>query len=203
MMKKTVGILLFENVEVLDFCGPFEVFSVTRLEQERPFTVHLIAQTLDPVSARGGLRVLPDYTLADCPPLDVVVIPGGNGVTPQLENPAIIDWIRQQAQTVPTITSVCTGSMLLGKAGVLDGRSATTHFAALDLMRDTFPQVEVIDEQHVVQADHIYTSAGISAGIDMALHVVGALCGREVAIQTARNMEYDYRPDDNHRRITL
>ena len=201
-----VGIVIFPEVEVLDFAGPFEAFSVTRLDEERryeetsPFRVSLVAETLEPVRASGGLRILPDYRLEDCPPLNILVVPGGMGTRVQVDNAKLIDWIRAQARSVDLVTSVCTGSFLLAKAGLLDGHTATTHWRSLDRFASTFPGVTVDRDQHVVVEGRILTSAGVSAGIDMALRVIARLHGEAVARSSARHMEYPY-PDSNARRI--
>jgi transcriptional regulator GlxA family with amidase domain len=204
--RRRVGILVFPEVEVLDFCGPFEVFSVTRLDDARrredpsPFEVVLIAESRQVVVATGGLKVQPDYTLDHCPPLDVLVVPGGWGTRRGLKDPRLIDWVARRGSEVPLLTSVCTGAMLLGQAGLLDGRRATTHWRSLEWMRDSFPNVTVETALHVVEDGNVITSAGISAGIDMALRVVARLHGADVARATARHMEYPY-PSDDRRRI--
>jgi transcriptional regulator GlxA family with amidase domain len=206
MTRKRVGIVVFPNVEVLDFCGPFEVFSVTRLDEARrreepsPFEVLLVAEQPGPVVATGGLRVLPDVTLESCPPLDILVVPGGWGTRTEIDNPRLLAWIAERARQAETVTSVCTGSMLLGRAGLLDGRRATTHWRSLDWMRQSFPTVTVEDKLHVVEQGNVLTSAGISAGIDLALRVVARYHGEAVGRATARNMEYPF-PDDNRRRV--
>jgi transcriptional regulator GlxA family with amidase domain len=206
MERKCVGIVLFEDIEVLDFCGPFEVFSVTRLNEEKrredpsPFEVLLIAEKKDTVVTTGGMKVIPDYTFKSCPKLDILVVPGGWGTRKELKNPAMLNWLRMRASKVETLTSVCTGSMLLGFAGLLDGRHATTHWRSLDWMRESFPAVTVEYDKHVVEDGRILTSAGISAGIDMALKVVARYYGEAIARATARHMEYRY-PDSNARRI--
>ena len=206
MSRKRVGIVVFPDVEVLDFCGPFEVFSVTRLnedarrEEPSPFEVLLVAETPDTVVATGGLKVIPDVTLDTCPPLDVLVVPGGWGTRAEAKNQRLLDWIAERGRSVETLASVCTGSMLLGHAGLLHGRRATTHWRSLDRMRESFPTVTVEEKLHVVEHDHIVTSAGISAGIDMALRVVIRYFGEAVGRATARNMEYPF-PDDNSRRV--
>jgi transcriptional regulator GlxA family with amidase domain len=206
MNSKRVGILIFPDVEVLDFCGPFEVFSVTRLNEERrreessPFEVRLVAERAEPIVATGGLRVTPDVTLEICPPLDVLVVPGGWGTRKESNNQHLLAWISERARNVETLTSVCTGAMLLGQAGLLDGRRATTHWRSLDRMRESFPAVTVEDKLHVVEDGHVLTSAGISAGIDMALRVVTRYFGEAVGRATARHMEYPF-PDDNRRRV--
>lgn len=205
MTRRKVGILIFDEVEVLDFCGPFEVFSVARLDEDRrreelsPYEVVLVAET-ESVVATGGLKVMPDHTLEGCPPLDVLVVPGGWGTRRQMHNHGLVAWIAERGQKVGTLTSVCTGSLLLGKAGLLEGKRATTHWKALDLMRELFPAVTVVEDQHVVEEADLLTSAGISAGIDMALRVVARHHGEDVARTTARYMEYRY-SEDNQRRV--
>ena len=206
MIRRKVGILVFPEVEVLDFCGPFEVFSVTRLDEERrrldpsPYEVLIIAENPGVVVATGRLKVIPDHVLEDCPPLDVLVVPGGWGTRREMKNDRLIAWIAERGQQVTTLTSVCTGSLLLGKAGLLDCRRATTHWRVLEEMRGLFPAVNVIDDQHVVEEGNLITSAGISAGIDMALQVIARHHGDAVARATARYMEYPF-PEDNRRRV--
>lgn len=208
MQRKRVGIVLFENIEVLDFCGPFEVFSVTRLNEERrqkessPFEVLLIAEKAGPVHTTGGMQVIPHHTFENCPKLDILVVPGGWGTRKELTNPVMLDWLRHRAAEVETLTSICTGSMLLGFAGLLEGFHATTHWRSLDWMRESFPSVTVEYDKHVVEDGRLFTSAGISAGIDMALKVVARCCGETIARATAKQMEYPY-PDNNARRIQL
>jgi transcriptional regulator GlxA family with amidase domain len=206
MARQKVGILIFPEVEVLDFCGPFEVFSVTRLDENRrrqdpsPYNLVLVAEQKQPVVATGGLKVIPDHTLDDCPQLDVLVVPGGWGTRREMSNDRLLAWVSERARQVTTLTSVCTGSLLLGKAGLLDGKRATTHWRILDEMRTLFPAVSVIDDQHVVEEGNVITSAGISAGVDMALRVVARHHGEAVARATAKYMEYPF-PEDNRRRI--
>ena len=206
MERRRVGILVFDGVEVLDFCGPFEVFSVVRLVEERrredpsPFEVILVAERTEVVTATGGLKVTPDVSVAACPSLDVLVVPGGWGTRREIDNPVLREWIAQRGRQVETLTSVCTGAMLLGHAGLLDGRHATTHWRSLDWMSESFPRVTVERDLHVVEDGNVLTSAGISAGIDMSLRVVARYHGEAIARATARHMEYPY-PEDNRRRI--
>ncbi len=193
---RTVGILIFDDVEVLDFCGPFEVFSVARptgenSDESRLFNVVVIAETAETVSCRGGLLVRPHHTIADHPPLDILVVPGGKGTRREIDNPVVLAWIAAQAATIELTTSVCTGSFLLAKIGLLDGKAATTHWGSIGWLRENFPAVDVRDDARFVDAGDIVTSAGVSAGIDMSLHVVGRLHGDETAAWTARHMEYD------------
>jgi transcriptional regulator GlxA family with amidase domain len=208
MERKSVGIVLFDDIEVLDFCGPFEVFCVTRLNEERrrgepsPFEVLLVSEKSGPVVTSGGMKVVPDYIFETCPKLDILVVPGGWGTRKEIQNPAMMNWLRIRGAEVETLTSVCTGSMLLGFAGLLDGCHATTHWRSLDWMRQSFPSVTVEIDKHVVEDGRVITSAGISAGIDMALKVVGRYYGEGIARTTARHMEYPY-PESNDRRIKI
>ena len=208
MNRKRVGIVLFENIEVLDFCGPFEVFSATRLNEEKrreepsPFEVLLIAEKKDPVVTMGGMKVIPDHAFESCPKLDILVVPGGWGTRKEIYNATMLNWLRIRSSEVETLTSVCTGSMLLGSAGLLEGRSATTHWRSLDWMRESFPSVTVERDKHVVEDGRLFTSAGISAGIDMALKVVERYWGIDIARATAKQMEYPY-PDNNERRVKI
>jgi transcriptional regulator GlxA family with amidase domain len=190
---RNVAILIFDDVEVLDFCGPFEVFSTTG---QRPgaFRVYTVAEKPDPVTARGGLSVNPAYTIADCPPPDILLVPGGFGTRREMRNAALTEWIKTQAQTAERILSVCTGALLLAKAGLLDGLEATTHWAAMDLLREAAPNTTVHADRRYVDNGRIILSAGVAAGIDMSLYVVAKLHGAETAQETARNMEYDWEP---------
>lgn len=205
---RTVGIVIYEQVEVLDFTGPFEVFSVTRADPEAdresppPYSVRLVAQTPDPVTATGGMRVIPDFSFSDCPVLDVLVVPGGWGSRAQLGNPELLKFLIDRSSRIGTLASVCTGSLLLAKAGLLDGRHATTHWRALDLMEEMFPAVEVDRTRRLVEDGNVITSAGISAGIDMALYLVAKQQGEQIARATARQMEYPY-PESDRRRIEI
>ena len=169
-------------------------------KSRRPLKSGLVAEKNAPVVTSGGMKVIPDHTFATCPRLDILVVPGGWGTRRELDNPAMLDWLRLRAPEVETLTSVCTGAMLLGAAGLLDGRRATTHWRSLDWMRESFPAVKVEYDQHVVEDGPVLTSAGIAAGIDLALKVVARYCGEAVARATARHLEYPY-PDTNARRI--
>ena len=193
----TVGILIFDDVEVLDFSGPFEVFSVTRPNGEnsdktRLFRVVTIAEEDRIINCRGGLLVKPHMAIENHPQLDILVIPGGQGTRRERHNQRLLDWIAQQDQHTNFMTSVCTGAFLLAERGLLDNHRATTHWASIEWMRETYPKVEIVAEERVVDEGHIITSAGVSAGIDMSLHVVSRLFGTDVAVWTARQMEYNW-----------
>jgi len=144
------------------------------------------------VQCRNGLVVQPERTIDECPPVDVLVIPGGAGVRPALERSNLVEWVRTRAQEVELTVSVCTGSFLLAQAGLLSGRPATTHWERINEMRERFPDVEIIEDERWVDTGEIITAAGVSAGIDVALHVVRRLYGADVARATALGIEYDY-----------
>ena len=195
---RTVGILIFPDVEILDFCGPFEVFASATLPaatdggaETRLFEVFTVAERPDVVTCSGGLLVKPNHTLDSHPPLDVVVIPGGYGTRREQDNPVLLDWIARQRQAGSLTTSVCTGAFLLGAAGLLDGLRATTHWTTIEGLRAKQPATDVRENVRFIDEGQIITAAGISAGIDMALHVVRRLHGDEVARRTAREMEYE------------
>ena len=206
--RRRVGIVIFNDVEVLDFCGPFEVFSVTRSDESKrreepsPFEVLLVAETADAILTSGGMTVIPRYAFAETPKLDVLIVPGGWGTRREIQNPVMRSWLESRAGEVETLAAVCTGSMLLGFAGLLDGRRATTHWRSLDWMRESFPAVKVEYDKHFVIDGHVHTSAGISAGIDLSLRIVAAYCGEAIARATARHMEYPY-PESDRRRIAV
>jgi transcriptional regulator GlxA family with amidase domain len=192
-----IGILIFNDVEVLDFCGPFEVFSVAaslaqQANKEPSLAVFTLAEqnANQPIRCVGGLLVQPQYSLDNHPPIDLLVVPGGWGTRREVENARLIDWIRAQAAQAQLTTSVCTGAFLLGQAGLLEGRKVTTHWASIERLRASLPGATVLENIRYVDEGAIVTSAGISAGIDMALHLVARLHGDDLARQTARRREY-------------
>lgn len=197
MERWNVGILIFDGVEVLDFAGPFEVFSRTRLvpgldsrrsEDGAPFHVFTVARTRETVRATGDLLVAPHHSFADAPRIDLLVVPGGFGTRSLMNDVPTLDWIRMAAASSRKVTSVCSGALLLTKAGLLEGRRATTHWGALDLL-DSLGGVTVDREARVVD-DGVITSAGVASGIDMSFYVVEQLHGRAVADETAKYIEY-------------
>jgi transcriptional regulator GlxA family with amidase domain len=181
----------------MDFAGPFEVFAVAGQRSGAGyFDVYTVAATRDLVLARNGLQVMPHYSFANCPQPDILLIPGGYGTRPLLHQQPVLDWIRGTGARAELLLSVCSGSLLLGKAGILDGLDATTHFAALQTLREVAPGARVHSEGRYYDNGSVITSAGVSAGIDMAFHVLERLLGREEAIETARWIEYPWpRPE--------
>ena len=202
----TVGILIFNQVEVLDVAGPFEVFSVTRLDERRrqeessPFRVLLVSEGPGKISAIGGLQFSPDVSLNDCPDLDLFIVPGGWGTRTEIKNTNLLNWIADRATKTRLTASVCTGSSLLGKAGLLDGHEATTHWRAFHFLRDAAPRAKIRRNVRFTLQTPIFTSAGVSAGIDMSLRIVSHFFGPKIGRATARHMEYPYPQNDNRRR---
>lgn len=199
---KNIAIVIFDRVEVLDFAGPFEVFAVCGAhgEHKGTFNVYTVAERT-PVVARGGLSVIPDYLLHNCPKPDIFLVPGGGGFTDagvpfgsrkEMHNPVLLDWIRKNNETAELVLSVCTGSLILAKAGLLDGMSSTTHWKAIDQLKEAAPKTRVVDDQRWVDNGRIVCSAGVSAGIDMSLYVIEKLLGKTIASETARYMQYDH-----------
>jgi transcriptional regulator GlxA family with amidase domain len=191
-MAYRTAIVIFDEVEVLDFAGPFEVFSVTgRRRKLEPFDVYTVAERKGPVMARNGLSINPRYSFSDAPAPDILVVPGGYGTRREMKNPMMLEWITQVAPQCELVLSVCTGALVLGAAGLLDGREATTHFMAFDELRAVAPQATIREGARLVDNGNLILSAGVSAGIDMSLHVVAKLLGVESARETARYMEYE------------
>lgn len=186
-----MAILLFDEVEVLDFAGPFEVFAVTdELRGYDTFNVCTFAENPGTIRARNGLKVEPHYTRENVPPPHVLIVPGGVGTRALLTKPALLEWLRLRTRTAEVTMSVCTGALVLAKAGLLDGLRATTHHECFGLLRELAPRAEVEETARFTDNGRVLTAAGISAGIDCSLHVVDRLLGGEAATRTARYMEY-------------
>jgi transcriptional regulator GlxA family with amidase domain len=197
-MTKTVAIYIFDDVEVLDFAGPYEVFTTATRMYAREhrgsdpvFSVFTVGYTGAPVKARAGLMLTPDHVLGTAPKIDVLIVPGGV-VTKELERAKLIEWIAATAPKTNITASLCTGAFLLAKAGLLDGRRATTHWEDADDLAAMFSQSNVARNVRWVDEGAVVTSGGISAGIDMSLHLVERLTNRALAERTARQMEFEW-----------
>ncbi len=199
-MTRKIGIFIYDQVEVLDFAGPFEVFATaSRMRRKQnpdaeiPFEVFTVAANKNPINARGGLVVLPAYAFGSHPSPDVLIIPGG--ITDGIEaDPAVLEWLKMVQQKAEITASVCTGAFLLARAGLLDEMPATTHWDDQDDLKAMYPGIHVLKGKRWVDNGRIVTSAGISAGISMSLHLVARLEGEDLAVDTARLMEYDWTP---------
>jgi putative intracellular protease/amidase/YHS domain-containing protein len=185
--RKNVAILVYEGVELLDFAGPGEVFSTAG--GGRAYNVYLVAATTEPITSQGFASVNPRYKIADCPKPDILIIPGGFTQIPA-EDPAVIEWIKASAKDAEVVLSVCTGAFLLGKAGLLDGLDVTTHHDRLAMLKKLTPKANVVEGRRFVDNGRIVTSAGVSAGIDASLHVVGRLLGPKTEDETSQRLEY-------------
>ncbi|MBI3460121.1 DJ-1/PfpI family protein [Candidatus Acetothermia bacterium] len=185
---KNIGILVFDQVEELDFVGPLEVFGL--LQRMQPDTVKVFTVEADGKPFRGAfqLQVIPEYSFAHCPPIDILVVPGGRGARTAMNDARVLEFVKTRAAQAEFITSVCTGSLILAKAGLLQGKRATTHRTALDELRE-FSGVTV-EHLRYIHEGNVITSGGISAGIDMAFYVVELLCGPSVRDDVAKRMEY-------------
>lgn len=192
--KIKVGVLLFNEVEVLDFAGPFEVFSVAThpITQKSVFEVSTVGETGEVIFARNGLKVQPHYSFSNAPEYDVLIVPGGYGADEvERYNQVMIDWIRVLDQKVKILASVCTGAFILAEAGLLHALRATTHWMDIEKLQGEYPHIQVEGGVKYIDEGHIITAGGISAGINMALHIVGRLVGEDAARETAKRMEYD------------
>ena len=199
---RNVAIFIFDDVEVLDFAGPFEIFSVCGLRKgdEKPFNVYTVAEKHN-IRARNNLLITSNYLLADCPKPDIVLIPGGGGMhadgspfgsRKEMHNEMLLNWIRKQNETAELMLSVCTGSLMLAKAGLLEGLAATTHWKAVEAMQAAAPNTKLFPEKRWVDNGRIILSAGVSAGIDMSLYVISKLLGKKVADENAQYIQYDH-----------
>jgi transcriptional regulator GlxA family with amidase domain len=201
---RNIAIFIFDDVEVLDFAGPFEVFGVCGLRtmKEKPFNVYTVAEK-ELIVARNGLKIIPHYTWNNCPEPDILLLPGGGGyladgtafgTRKEIHNELLLDWIRKKNETTELMLSVCTGSFLLARAGLLEGLSATTHWKAVEAMKQLAPNTTILPGERWVDNGRIILSAGVSAGIDMSFYVIAKLLGEELAKETAEYIQYHTNP---------
>jgi transcriptional regulator GlxA family with amidase domain len=192
--RYNVGILLFNEVEVLDFAGPFEVFSLaeTLETHTKCFRVFTVAEQAAPISARNGLCVCPAYTFENVPAMDILIVPGGYGAEViEIENKVMLKWLQAIEGRVKTLASVCTGAFLLAEAGILKAHTVTTHWMDLEALQSRYPKLKVVGDVKYVDQGKLLTSAGISAGIELSLYIVAQYAGVAVAEKTARRMAYE------------
>lgn len=192
MTRKNVGIFIFDDAEVLDFAGPFEVFAITsELNNHELFDVFIVGETLSPVAAVNGLSVNPTYDVVNCPPIDILILSGGSGTRQQMTNTKVLNWINQTHRNTEYTLSICSGSRLLGVLGLLDHQPYCTHHQVYDHMAEIVPTGIPKKDKRYVNFGKTYTSGGISAGIDLSFHLVELLHGKQMAENTAAYMEYD------------
>lgn len=186
-----VGLFLFDDIELLDFAGPYEVFSVTsELSDYTLFRVFSVSEDGEEIRTVNGLKVKPDFAFDNHPPIDILVIPGGVGTKKEMDKSAIVEWIRWNSDRAKMTVSVCSGARILARMGLLDGMEITTHHEVFDDIRRIAPRATLNQKARFVDNGRILTAGGISAGIDVALHIVRKLHGDQVADRTARYMEY-------------
>lgn len=192
--KRNVAILLFDNAEVLDFAGPFEVFAVaSEINNHALFNVFTVAKSTTPIRAVNGLSVNPDYTFKDCPQPDILILSGGAGTRVLMQDTDVLEWIRTAHKSSEYTLSICSGARILGKLGFLDNKPYCTHHEVYEHLQEIAPLGIPQPEKRFVQAGKIFTSGGISAGIDVSFYILEMLCGQDIARHTARYMEYDYK----------
>ena len=199
---KNVAILLFPGVQIIDYTGPWEVLGHARVDGRPAFRIYSVAETASPFDTAMGMTVIPAFSFANAPKPDVLVLPGGN-VDPQLSNEGLIRWVRETAKGSELVLSVCNGAFFLAEAGLLDGLEATTFAGMIDELQQAAPKTRVVRDKRFVDNGKIITSAGLSSGIDGALHVIEKLYGKGTAQIAAVGMEYDWRPDSGWARASL
>ncbi len=197
-MTLNIGIYLYNEVEVLDFAGPFEVFSTasrvnTRIDPEsnKLFNVFTVAENMNPLFARGGLQIVPEYSIFNHPEINLLIIPGGI-ITDELEKEHVVSWVINSSNNTNITGSVCTGAFLLAKAGLLKSKAATTHWEDIDDLTSMFPDIIIRKNVRWVDEGAVVTAAGISAGIDMSLHLISRVASKDLANLTAKQMEFEW-----------
>ncbi|HEU4595385.1 MAG TPA: DJ-1/PfpI family protein [Pyrinomonadaceae bacterium] len=191
---RNLAIYIFDGVQIIDYTGPFEVFGQAHTKDGHMFNVFTVAEKSAPITTAMGMTVVPKYTFETMPKADVLLLPGG-GVNPHLENASVIKWVQQTAAGAEYVMSVCNGAFYLGKAGLLDGLTATTYYGLIDELRVLAPKARIVTDQRFTDNGKIVTTAGLSSGIDGALHLVEKIAGRGKAQEIALNMEYNWQPD--------
>ena len=199
-----VAFLISDRAVIIDFCGPWEVFQDVMVpgSEQMPFRLYTVAETKKPIRTSGGMQIVPDYTIQDAPPPKVIVIPAQSP-----PSPAVLEWIKKSSENTDVTMSVCTGAFVLAKTGLLNGKSATTYHGAFERFATQFPDVQLKRGARFVENGNLATAGGLSSGIDLALHVVERYYGREVARNTAYNLEYQgegwMNPDSNQAYATV
>jgi putative intracellular protease/amidase len=200
--QRNLAILLFEGVQIIDYTGPFETFGHVYNEDTPAFNIYTVSEKGTTITTAMGMSVNPKYSFETAPEPDVMMIPGGN-VNPHLDNPAVINWVREKSKNAEIVLSVCNGAFFLGKAGLLDGLQATTTAGLIPALRKLAIKTQVVDDQRFVDNGKIITAAGLSSGIDGALHVIERLFGKGTAQMAALGMEYNWEPDAHYARAAL
>jgi putative intracellular protease/amidase len=199
---RNLAIFIFDGVQIIDYTGPFEVLGQAHDAHKRLFNVYTVAEKADPITTNMGMTVVPKYTFENMPKADVLLLPGG-GVGPHLENAKVIKWVQDTSERAEYVMSVCNGAFYLGKAGLLDGLTATTFYGLIDGLKGLAPKARVVTDQRFTDNGKIITTAGLSSGIDGALHLIERVAGRGYAQEVALNMEYNWQPDAGYARASF
>ena len=200
--SRNVAILIFPGVQIIDYTGPWEVLGHAYVNNQPAFRIYTVAESKDPITTSMGMSVNPTFTFASAPKADLIVLPGGN-VSPQLDDPAVIRWVRDSARDAEIVFSVCNGAFFLARAGLLDGLEATTFAGLIDELKEAAPKTHVVSDKRFVDNGKIVTAAGLSSGIDGALHVIEKLFGKGTAQVAAVSLEYNWQPDSGWARASL
>jgi putative intracellular protease/amidase len=201
-MPRNLAIFIFDGVQIIDYTGPYEVFGQARENGERMFNVYTVAEKSAPLTTNMGMTVTPRYTFENAPKPDIIVLPGGY-VGDHMNNPKVIKWVQERAHDAEYVMSVCNGAFYLGKAGLLDGLSATTFYGMIDELKTLAPKAKVVSDQRFVDNGKIITTAGLSSGIDGALHLIERVAGYGKAQEIALNMEYNWQPNSGYARASF
>lgn len=200
--QRNLAILIFDGVQIIDYTGPYETFGHVYNNDEAAFNIYTVSEKTNPITTSMGMSVNPKYSFDNAPQPDVLLIPGGD-VRGQLDNPTVIKWVQDKAKDAEIVLSVCNGAFILAKANVLDGLEATTTAGLIPLLREAAPKVKVVDDRRFVDNGKVITAAGLSSGIDGALHVIERLFGKGTAQMAALGMEYNWDPDSKFVRAAL
>jgi putative intracellular protease/amidase len=199
---RNLAIFIFDGVQIIDYTGPFEVLGQAHDGGKKIFNIYTVAEKAGPITTNMGMTVVPKYSFADMPKTDVLVLPGGD-TRAGLANPKVIKWVQDTAANAEYVMSVCNGAFYLGKAGLLDGLSATTFYGLVDELKDATPKAHIVTDQRFVDNGKIITTAGLSSGIDGALHLIEKIVGRGRAQEVALNLEYNWQPDVPYARASF
>lgn len=190
---KNIAVLIYDDIELMDFCGPYDVFSMAnKMNGKKLFNIYTVAEATGDIETQNGLIVKAKYSVKNCPEADILIIPGGKGARKEMNNPNILKWIKEYSSKAQLILSVCTGALLLASCGLLDGLAAATHHNAVELLKKTAPKAKVMTDQRYVDNGKIVLSAGVASGIDMSLYVLGKLSGEALVLKVKENMEYNW-----------
>lgn len=191
---RNVAVLIYDNVELMDFCGPYDIFSIAnKMSSEKHFNIYTVSENAGPIMTQNGLSVNSEYSINNCPKTDILIVPGGQGSRKEMKNDNLLNWIKNIYLETELILSVCTGALILANCKLLNGMYAATHHNAVELLKECAPEAKIVSDKRFVDNGKIILSAGVSSGIDMSLYVVGKLLGEALVLKIKENMEYDWK----------